>query len=516
MWPCSSLWILTEVYTVISEDKRNGIDLTHPACVFVINAKVSNNVSIIIHMNMSSETGNSSDFNSTKKGRLNDYVSKAMQKHRVPGLSLTIVREGKILYSRGYGHRDLENRKIATENTLYGVGSVTKSFTALAVMQLREKGLLKTDDPITDYIKAYRVDDLARETTISHLLSHTSGMPSLNVAEIVLFRDLGTDTSSIPISGYDDFFDLINGSSEERHSSPGNKLLYWNEGYTILGKLVEELSGKSYSHYVQENILTPLGMQRSVFTRKNAMADKDNSTPYYKDKDGNNRPSSISDDTLVLAPGGLISSSLELSRYLGLWTGRNGRKSDLLSAEGLEELIKPRIKSSFAGLFGPTYYGYGWMRTDNFLGKTLIMHSGSVAASSGFVGFLPHLRAGVSIGANTSDAPTTRVGMYALALLMNDDAARELPFVRLEKTRERLKGEYTDYRGYTGVKIDEGADGLLNMSIDSNEYHMTIPIIMDGDGFYTVIDDARLDLEIRFKGERGVEIYFERHRFAKK
>lgn len=463
-----------------------------------------------------STAGSRSDFKESRIGALNNYFSRTMQKYNVPGLSLTISKNGRKIFSRGYGHRNLQNLKPATENTLYGVGSVTKSFTALAIMQLEEDGLLRVEDRVEEHCDSFHVDADSGRTTISHLLYHGSGIPSLNVAEVLLFGGTGTDTSFIPITNYGDFFDLINAATDQRHSSPGKKHLYWNEGYTILGKIIEDVTGKSYEDYVKERILNPLGMKRSTFLRKLAESDDDCSVPYYRDRDDDLKPSLIPDDPLVLAPGGLLSSSLELSKYLGLWTGNNENENAILSRKRLDELIKPRIKSSFTGLSRDTRYGFGWMISDNFLGEKLVMHSGSVAASSGFVGFLPEQRISVSIGANTSDAPTTRLGMIALALAMDGVNVEELQFLKTERVRERMKGEYTDYRGYTRVVIADGPDGLLNMSIDSDEYHIILPVIIEDGEIYTVTNDMRYDLEVRFRNESGVEIYFERHRFVKK
>lgn len=446
---------------------------------------------------------------------LNNYISKEMQKSNVPGMSITVVKDGKRIHSRGYGYRDLENLKPATENTLYGVGSVTKSFTALGIMQLQEDGLLNLNDKVAEHCSSFHVDKESDRTTLSHLLYHGSGIPSLNVAEVLLFRGTGMDTSFIPIADFGDFFDLLNSAADQRHGPPGKKHLYWNEGYMILGRIIEDLSGKSYSEYITERILKPLGMKRSTFRKSLAEDTKDCSVPYYRDRDDSLKPSTIYDDPMVLAPGGLLSSSLELSTYLDLWIG-DRKDSEILSRKYLDELVKPRIKSSFTGLAANSHYGYGWMVSEDFFGEKLIMHSGSVAASSGFVGFLPDLNVSVSIGANTSDAPTTRVGMIALATMIDGADVEELPFLKTRRIRERLKGDYSDYRGYTKVNISDGQDGILNMSIDSDEYHMILPIMIDGDHIYTVTNDFKYELEVRFRNESGVEIFFERHRFVKK
>lgn len=442
------------------------------------------------------------------------FVSQEMQKANVPGLSITISRNGKAVYSRGYGLRNIEKREPATENTLYGVGSVTKSFTSMAIMQLAEEGLIDINKPVRDYLSDFHPDEASEETTIAHLMSHSSGFPGLNASEIMLFREVERDTSYIPMSSFDDFMDFINGAAGERHSPPGNRFFYWNEGYTILGKIIGDLSGKAYHEYIRDNILEPLGMKRATFFEKDAFGDLDHATPYYRELDGSNTPSRIADDTTDHAPGGLVTSTVELSKYLSLWTSSSKKK--IVNDESLQELVNPRIETLFASHFDPVMYGYGWMSINHFLGKRLISHSGSVAASSGYVGFLPELNVSVAIGANTSECPTSRIGMYALSLFIEDSSPEDLPFVKLEKKREMLKGNYHDYRDYTHVSVFDGEDGLLNMKLESDEFHSTVPILLEGDKVYTMNNNAKMELEVRMKSGREVEIFFERHRFVKK
>lgn len=446
--------------------------------------------------------------------KLDNYVSLVMQKANVPGLSLTVSQKGKIVYSRGYGHRDTEKRLPATEKTIYGIGSVTKSFTSMAIMQLSEKGLIDVEKPVIDYLPEFHPDEESEKTTIGHLMSHASGIPALNASEIMLFRESGTDTSYIPMASFDDFMEFINGSGGERHSPPGNRFFYWNEGYTMLGKIIEKISGKSYPEYLQENILKPLGMDRSFFYEKDVFADEDHATPYYREQDGRNTPSRISDEETGHAPGGLVTSSVALTKYLSLWTG--GDNKGIISDASLQELIKPRMTTLFSSWFDEVKYGYGWMSINNFFGKRLVSHSGSVAASSGYVGFLPELDISVALGANASDCPTSRIGMYALSLFIEGVEPDNLPFIKLEKKREALKGSYTDYRNYTNMEIFDGQDGLLNMRIDSDEFHETLPILLEGDKAFTVNGNARMEVEVRMKNGREVEIFFERHRFVKK
>lgn len=444
--------------------------------------------------------------------KLNQYVSRTMQKGGVPALSLTITHHGKSIFSRGYGRRDLESGKQATKDTLYGVGSVTKSVTSMCILSLEKQGLLKTSSPITDYLDDYKVDEYAHKTTLSHLMYHSSGIASVNAAEIVLFRDLGRDTTNIPLETMNDFMDFLNGAASERHSPPGKKFMYWNEGYTLLGRAIESVTGKPYAQCVREILLKPLDMKRSTFSGIEAFKDSDHATPYIR-KDGELIPAGISDHATVLAPGGLITSSEELSRYVSLWTGGN---NGLFDGDVLKESIKPRFTVAESGPYGKSHYGYGWSIQDDFLGHKMVQHSGAVGASSGFVGFLEDYGVAVSIGANVSEAPNSKIGFYALSLFIEGSGPEDLPFVKHDSLKEDLIGMYGDYRDFSFLVIKEGSTGNLILELRSDEYNFSVPVLMDGDEAFIYMDNEKMPLEIRRSKDNKVEIFLERHRFVKK
>lgn len=454
----------------------------------------------------------SSVFTRDRINRLNRYVSKSMQKGGVPALSITIAMQGKPLFSRGYGRRDLESRKPATRDTLYGVGSVTKSVTSMCILSLEKQGLLKTTAPVTDYLDDYMVDEYAERTTLSHLMYHSSGIASINAAEIVLFRDLGRDTTNIPLETMDDFMSLLNGAASERHSPPGKKFMYWNEGYTLLGRVIEKVSGKPYAQYIRETLLKPLDMKRSTFSGMEALKDTDHATPYIRN-DGELVPAGISDHQTVLAPGGLITSSEELSRYASLWTGGS---PGLFDAQMLKESITPRFTVAENGPYGKSHYGYGWSIQDDFLGHKLVQHAGAVGASSGFIGFLEDYGVSVSIGANVSEAPNSKIGMFALSLFIDGSGPEDLPFVKHEKLKDQLTGIYGDYRDFSSLIINEGSTGNLTLELRSDEYNISVPVIMDEDEVFIYMDNEKMPLEIRKSKDNRVEIFLERHRFVKK
>lgn len=454
-------------------------------------------------------------FSERMEEQLNEFISKLIQKRKIPGISLTIVDKENVLLSRGYGYKNVEELIPATENTLYPIGSVTKSFTALSIIQLQEKGLINIHDPVTKYVPSFKVDGYADKTEIYHMLTHSSGFPTLNVAEILLLRNIGKDSSYIPMSDFHDFIDFLNEARDERVTPPGKSFFYWNEGYTILGKIIEEVTNEKFENYVKKHILEPLEMKSSGFLDDLEWED-DIATPYYFDKDQNREPVAIPNQYLVQAAGGLISSSLELSKYLRMWIGSKEFSEKIVKKESLLECVKPRIKSGRFGQFGEAFYGYGWLVNTDFFGKTLVSHSGSVGVSSGFLGFVPEMGIGISIASNHGDAPTSQIGIYALSLLMGNNPDDSLEFVKKMKLREELKGDYTDFREYTIAKITDGPDGLLNMSFSSDEMEFSIPLILENDGIYTIMEDSRSPVTVKRQKNGKIEIHLERHRLVKK
>jgi len=167
------------------------------------------------------------------------------------GLSIAVVRDGEVIYARGFGFRDLAISAPATPKTSYCVGSVTKAFTATAIMQLVEKGLLSLDDPVSKYVGVIKDP----EVRIHHLLTHTSGIPVLGYAEALIDTYYGFRKDMLlPIAKSDDVLAYMIGYEDYPRMRPGERWFYLNEGYVILGKIIEKVAGVSYEEYVKRNI----------------------------------------------------------------------------------------------------------------------------------------------------------------------------------------------------------------------------------------------------------------------
>ena len=181
-------------------------------------------------------------------------ITDVMRDFKVPGMSLLIQQGKEVLYERGFGYGDLAKRKPATSNTLYGIASITKSLTCLAILILQEEGKLNVHDPISDYLPV----DLNFENepvTLHHTMSHSTGMPCLNTYEFIMVNQgWKANIPILPLGTWDDFYLHLNEAKSELLSPPGTKYYYWNGGFTLLGQIIEKISGMPYEEYLKTKL----------------------------------------------------------------------------------------------------------------------------------------------------------------------------------------------------------------------------------------------------------------------
>jgi len=447
---------------------------------------------------------------------LESYIIKKMAETRVPGLSIALIRDDKVIYSKGFGFRDVNATKPATPRTIYGIGSITKSFTALAILQLVNDDVISLNDPVTNYVDV-DLNHHGAEVTIHHLLTHSSGIPALGYAEALISGLLGSRSEWLPIAKPGDIIPFMEGASRWAVAKPGERFFYLNEGYVLLGKIIESVTGVPYREYVKENILKPLKMVRSYFTREDVEKDSDVATPYVIMKDGELRPSRFPYG--IEADGGLLSNALDLANYVrmylsdGVFEGR-----EIISKELLELMLKPHIKLS-SEIFGGDAYGYGLMIHPNFPGGTLIGHGGSVLVYTAYIGFIPSEGVGVAVLSNASGYPPSKIGMYALMHLMGRDP-KELPFVLEDEVCSNLIGVYEAFKGTMKVKVSRLGNFLAIEEISEFEGVPSplVPVKIKEDyaEFYT-LGYYGSKVPVIFSVKDGqVELLYERYKFIKK
>ena len=446
--------------------------------------------------------------------RLEDFIFEKISKTHLPGLSLAIVKDDEVIYSRGFCFRDLEYGLRATPETLYGVGSVTKSFTALSIMQLAEKEKLDLDDPISKYVPL-ELKSGEEPVKIWHLMCHSSGIPALAYAEALIRYVTGSGGKWIPIASPEDLYTFMREANKWFLTKPGERWFYLNEGYVILGHIIEKVSGIRYDEYVRNNILEPLKMARSFFRKEDVDADANVATPYIITRDGECKKSVHPYG--VYADGGLISNVMDLANYIKMYLNRGKcGENALLSSELIEEMEKPRVKLPLQ-VFGGEAYGYGLSITPNFLGYKLVGHGGSVLVYTAYIGYIPERRVGIALLANGSGYPMSQIGLYGLALMLGENPER-LPFIKVERTYDLLSGVYETYKGTMDATV-KAKNGILQLEIKDKYVDMIIPLIPeDIEGavkrFYTIQSGGKLPVEFTVKDDK-VELIYERYRLKK-
>ncbi len=435
-----------------------------------------------------------------KRDELEDFITSWMTDIKVPGMSLAIVKDQNLVYARGFGARDLKENLPAETDTLYGIGSCTKSFTGLAILQLVGSGDLGLGDEVDKYLPIKWGSGI----TIRDLLTHSSGMPSLGVAEALIDRLVEMDERGVPLSGWDDFYVHLNNAEEEIAGEPGDEFFYFNSGYELLGKIIEEVSGEEYSHYIEENILSPLNMEDSTFEYQEG---EKFMTPYFI-RDEGPEETSYPNDELGYASGGLMSSVLELADYVKM--NMNGGKFEGKSIVD-EDLLKEAHEGHVESEIG--MYGYGWA-TNEFLDGELTGHGGSIGVASGYIGFMDDL--GVALLANTSPSFSMEEIGKAVISIMKGKSAEELPMFARKSNMEKLTGKYESYRGIKEVEIEKEC-GLLKLTFKErleNQELILIPetkTVEDLEFYY--LDGNGEKNSVRFeKEDDGMDLYIGRWR----
>ncbi|SFB74938.1 CubicO group peptidase, beta-lactamase class C family [Halobiforma haloterrestris] len=404
--------------------------------------------------------------------RIDSLLRERLRADGIPGLSLAITDGDGTIYARGYGSRDLASNAPATPETVYGVGSVSKSVAALAVARLVGEGTLAYDDRIVDHLEV----DVPEDIRLHHLLSHTSGYPSLAVSEALIARQLEVGEAGVPLGSREDFHAHMEGARDEIAGDPGERWLYCNSGYTLIGEAIEAVTGRSFTEYVADEILAPLGMDRSTYDGEVFESFEDRMTPYFPedpdrdgDADGNDseggtadlEPAPLPIREQSAAAGGLLAPVTDLANYLRLHlnggVAADGAERRLVAAEPLERCYDAHAETPS----GP--YGYGW-RTREVRGRELIGHGGSIAVSTAYVGFSPAEDVGIALLANAAPGyGLAELGKGVFAAAVGEDP-RDLPFFARKRRLEEFAGEYETYRGIKRGEVRvEG--GTLRMRI---------------------------------------------------
>lgn len=317
-----------------------------------------------------------------------------------PGAAVMVIRDGQILKKAGYGMADLERGVPIESDTAFRLASVSKQFTAMAIMLLEEEGRLAYDDPVTGFLP-----ELARfgnDLSIRHLLTHTSGLPD--------YYDVMVQVSGVERPLTKHALDVFSGWGEPLFA-PGERYEYSNPGYELLALIVERASGRSFPDFVEGRIFAPLGMTRSVVMDERGPRVAKRALGYRKNGDGFEE---YDDDPLnyIFGSGGIYSTVEGLYHWDQALYGEQ-----LVSAETLAEAFRPVRFNS-----GEAYtYGFGW-RLDDHLGRRRVAHAGGWVGFSTFIARYVDDRFSVIVLSNLAETEAEDLADAIAGLYLAGDA----------------------------------------------------------------------------------------------
>ena len=422
-------------------------------------------------------------------------INHILKEWNVPGLTLAVVEKGKVLYTKGYGYKDYENKILVTENTLFPIASCTKAFTASLLSSLLKEDKIGLDKPVNDYIPELQFynNELTRNITIRDMLCHRTGLPRHDGAWI-----------SNGISGKDNLLKAIKyfePSAPLRQSFQYNNLMYM-----CLGLLAEKVTKKPWEELIKQELFTPLGMTNSIAsvsasTYKNC---KDLALG-YGEKDG--RIVSMkyfTDDNNLFGPAGAIASSAkDMANWLLLWVngGKFNNKEIITPSFYNEAISSQMVASSYLpekdqrDMFFLNY-ALGWYTT-SYRGHYGVGHGGNLNGFSAYTIFFPSDSIGIFVCANQNNAVVPEI----IAKMLSDQLLK-LSFRDWNKiNRDRynkLKAGNDSASATEQTEKDQISKPthLLNdyAGIYKNEAYGTIVITKENDNLKAKVNDWNLKM----------------------
>ncbi|MDR2231107.1 MAG: serine hydrolase [Flavobacteriaceae bacterium] len=413
-------------------------------------------------------------------------IQKILEDYKGVGLSVAIVRKDKVIFSKGFGYRDLENKLPVTSNTLFGIGSNTKAFTSALIGISNTENKLYVKDKPSKYIPhlEFPTDRMNELITIEDLLDHRSGLGSVDGSYIFFPSDKRIDLlNKLPYL--------------KANGEPKNSWIYSNFGYIILGVVAEQVYNSTWEKLINEKIFSPLKMNNSNISVDELVKQKDFSYPYgiYQNKiekvlfqkTGNDNPGA-----------GINSSANDMANWLKLWLNYgNFEGKRIVSEDYIRNAIStkaiidggaPSKKDQANYLFG---YGYGW-NTNIFHGHYRVYHGGLVSGFSSNVVLFPADGFGIVVLSNqhNTDLPYTVASMLALRMLglnHNKPYSYEKEIHDISKPEKDIK------------PVDESKRPTHTMDSYCGEYenkgYGIIKVVKEGEKLYAIFPAFKFTLE---------------------
>ncbi|WP_282942685.1 serine hydrolase domain-containing protein [Paenibacillus sp. RC67] len=391
--------------------------------------------------------------------KLEAYVEHIMEQEFIAGAAVAVSKHGKIIYKNGFGVRDIHTKEPVTPDTVFGTASITKSFTALAIMQLADEGMISLNDPVIRHLPGFKLNrrESSESITIHHLLSHTTGMPPLRRRE-----DFNRFSEHLAYLA-NETYDLL--------GTPGQYFSYCNDTFLLLGAIIERISGRPYWKHMTERILEPLHMSRTTFSLGELESWGNVSVPYVK----NNKSGSL--DAVpwpklgnYAVGGGIRSNVLDLLKY-GQCFVQSGSDDAIVNQDSVRNMWNPAHRIGRI-----THYGYALRMTPDYSGVTLVEHGGGQPGVSSHFGFVPEEGLVAAVLTNVANVPASDLWLSAintaLGLPLEQKSSIEPYYEASLEQLEKLVGTYRSAEGGNlTIVLDEGKP---KAEVDGNTFMLRV------------------------------------------
>ena len=359
--------------------------------------------------------------------KLDEFVTRHLNDIGAPGLTLALANRDGLLRESHYGYADLKAGIKVSSQTVFQIGSISKSFVAFAILQLAEEGKLDLHKPVTTYLPWLRVESAFSPFTTHHLLTHTSGLSGIPLLIRVAATTLKTG------------------------SPPGTRFVYSNIGYALLGFIIEAVDKRSFAESLRKRVIEPLGMTSSSPQITNAVRNR-MAVGYGPLLDDRPFPAKgkLAEAAWVEVPeaaGSVASTARDMGAYMQMLLNRGvGPRGRILSEKSFELLAQPAIKAPFRG--EEANYGYGlWNSSAG--GNMLLRHTGGMVAFSSamYADITDGIAAFASVNARLGGYRPVAVVRYALDLLSAVNNGKELPAAPPPPPSPEIIRNAADYAG---------------------------------------------------------------------
>ncbi|MBL4803163.1 MAG: serine hydrolase [Emcibacter sp.] len=374
---------------------------------------ITSSVLVVSLLTMSEFALARSEYSGLSTAEIDQLVSRTMEKFNIPGVAVGIIKDGKVIHSKGYGIRHLGKKETVNEETLFSIASTGKSFTAAALALLVDSGKITWEDKVIDHLPDFRLYDpwVTREFMVKDLLIHNSGL-GLGAGDLMFFPSQGFSRAEI----------ITNLRHLKPVSSFRSEFAYDNLLYLVAGEVVAAVSGKSYEDFVDQNILQPLGMKNCAANITGLKKHKNIADPHML-TDGvlaaTERDVRLGEQSIFAAAGGIQCSIKSILKWhdMHLQNGKMPNGDVFMSEEQQAELMTPQtitsVRETNKEWFNSSFsaYGLGWGLSD-YNGYKLEQHGGGLLGMLSHNAMIPELGLGVAVYINQH-------ALYANAVITN-------------------------------------------------------------------------------------------------